>query len=102
MHRFRQSLETKFGIKPPLTRINFNNLEKSIQTALPLNVNEPQAIWDALGITELEYYEKYHTQPVNENALEIQDGIAEQKTEEPTEETQQDISDNVVMQVSEA
>ena len=77
MHnRFRQPFETKFGIKPPMSRINFNTLEKSMETALPMVINAPQPIWEVLGITEIEYYEKYHTQPISDNALEIQEGIA--------------------------
>ena len=119
MHnRFRQSLETKFGIRPPLTRINFNTLEKSIQDALPMTNTAPQAIWEVLGITEVEYYEKYHKQPINENALEIQEGITEEKMQKPAEELpidtsaniiteepvvilQHDISENVIIQVFE-
>ena len=95
MHRFRQPFENKFGTKPPLTRINFNDLEKTIQNALPLNVKEPDAIWNVLGITEAEYYEQYHRQPVNENAMEIQDGITEQK-EEVLEEAFIDTSENII------
>ena len=97
MHnRFRQSLETKFGMRPPLSRINLNTLEKSIQDALPMTVNAPQAIWEILGITEVEYYEKYHKQPIIENALEIQEGITEEKTQEPEEEMPIDISANII------
>ena len=98
MHnRFRQPFETKFGIKPPMSRINFNTLEKSMETALPAVINAPQPIWEILGITELEYYEKYHTQPISDNALEIQEGIKEEKTQEvvvePLEELPQDVPD---------
>jgi hypothetical protein len=98
MHnRFRQPFETKFGIKPPMSRINFNTLEKTMETALPMVINAPQPIWEVLGITELEYYEKYHTQPISDNALEIQEGIGEEKTQEaviePLEELPQDVPD---------
>ena len=96
MHRFRQPLENKFGIKPPLTRINFNTIEKSIQNALPLNVIEPQSIWEVLGITEEEYYQQYHRQPVNENAMEIQDGLIEEKTQEPIDGVIMDTSVNII------
>ena len=103
MHRFRQPFENKFGTKPPLHRINFNTLEKSIENALPMVVNAPQPIWEVLGITELEYYEKYHNQPISENALQIQDGIAEEKTEEvieePLEEIPIDVSGNITLDV---
>ena len=101
MHRFRQPFETKFGIKPPMHRINFNNFERSLENALPMVINAPQPIWQILNITEQEYYEKYHNQPVSENALEIQqeiqEGIAEEKTQEvaiePLEELPQDVPD---------
>ena len=99
MHQFRQPFENKFGTKPPLHRINFNTLEKSIENSLPMVVNAPQPIWEVLGITELEYYEKYHSQPISENALQIQEGIAEEKTEEvieePLEEIPIDVSGNI-------
>ncbi len=99
MHRFRQPFENKFGTKPPMHRINFNTLEKSIENALPMVVNAPQPIWEVLGITELEYYEKYHLQPISENALQIQEGIAEEKTEEvieePLKEIPIDVSGNI-------
>jgi hypothetical protein len=96
MHnRFRQPFETKFGIKPPMSRINFNTLEKSMETALPMVINAPQPIWEVLGITEIEYYEKYHTQPISDNALEIQK--TQEKTQEvvvePLEELPQDVPD---------
>ena len=103
MHRFRQPFENKFGTKPPLHRINFNTLEKSIENALPMVVNAPQPIWEVLGITELEYYEKYHNQPISENALQIQEGIAEEKTQEetvePLEEIPIDVSGNIALDV---
>ena len=83
MHKFRQPYENKFGIKPPMHRINFETLEKSMQTALPIIVNEPQPIWEILKITEMEYYEQYHNQPVSENALGIQQTIAEEMKKEP-------------------
>ena len=105
MHnRFRQPYENKFGTRPPMHRINFSTLEKSIETALPMVVNAPQAIWEVLGITELEYYEKYHNQPISNNALEIQEGIAEEKTQEvlvePMEESPVDVSGNTTNDVT--
>ena len=95
MHRFRQPFETKFGIKPPMHRINFNNLERSMENALPMTINAPQPIWQILNITEQEYYEKYHNQPVSENALEIQqeiqEGIAEEKMQEVVVESLEEL-----------
>ena len=86
MHKFRQPYENKFGIKPPLHRINFETLERSMQTALPMVINEPRPIWEILKITEMEYYEQYHNQPVSENALGIQQTIAEEMKTEPNVE----------------
>ena len=45
MHRFRQPLENKFGMKPPYHRINPETIEKSMENALPMVMNEPQPIW---------------------------------------------------------
>ena len=59
--------ETKFGMKPANERINYETLESKIKEILPT-----AAIWDTLGITEEEYYEKYHRQPVPEKALEVE------------------------------
>ena len=73
MNKFRMANENKFGIKPPNERINYETLESKIKEILPT-----AAIWDTLGITEEEYYEKYHRQPVPEKALEVEN---EQKTE---------------------
>ena len=86
MHRFRNPLENKFGMKPPFHRLNPETIEKSMENALPMVMTEAQPIWEILGITEEEYYEQYHKQPVSENALEIQQSIAEEtKTEENLE-----------------
>ena len=84
MHRFKQPNENKFGTKPPSHRIKPETIEKSIENVLPMTMNKPQAIWDFLGITETEYYEKYHTQPVSENALEIQQNIVPENNLENT------------------
>ena len=59
--------ETKFGMKPHPTRINYETLESKIKEILPT-----AAIWETLGITEDEYYEKYHKQPVPEKAIEVE------------------------------
>ena len=78
MNRFRNPVENKFGMKPPNHRINPETIEKSMENALPMVMMEPQPIWEILGITGEEYYQQYHTQPVSENALEIQQSIAEE------------------------
>jgi hypothetical protein len=65
--------DTKFGMKPHPTRINYETLESKIKEILPT-----AAIWDTLGITEEVYYKKYHKQPLPEKALEVDN---EQKSE---------------------
>ena len=73
MNKFRLSSETKFGMKPPNNRINYETLESKTKEILPT-----AGIWDSLGITEEEYYEKYHKQPIPDKALEVEN---EQKTD---------------------
>ena len=73
MNKFRMANETKFGMKPASSRINYETLESKIKEVLPT-----AAIWDTLGISEEEYYEKYHKQPLPKKALEVEN---EQKTE---------------------
>ena len=65
--------ETKFGMKPHPSLVNYETLESKIKEILPT-----AAIWDTLGISEEEYYEKYHRQPLPEKAIEVEN---EQKTE---------------------
>jgi hypothetical protein len=77
MNKFRMANENKFGMKPHPTRINYETLESKIKEILPT-----AAIWDTLGISEEEYYEKYHRQPLPEKAIEVEN---EQKTETPKE-----------------
>ena len=73
MNKFRMANENKFGMKPHPTRINYETLESKIKEILPT-----AAIWDTLDISEEEYYEKYHKQPVPEKAIEVEN---EQKGE---------------------
>ena len=73
MNKFRMANETKFGMKPHPTRINYETLESKIKEILPT-----AAIWDTLGISEEEYYEKYHRQPLPAKAIEVEN---EQNTE---------------------
>ena len=94
MHRFRQPSENKFGTKPPLTRIKPENIEKSIESALPMVMNKAQPIWEFLGISEVEYYEQYHKQPVSENALEIQQNIV------PESDNALEIQQNIVPEMN--
>lgn len=67
MNRFRSRPETKFGMKPQENRINYETLDA--QTTETKEILAPVAIWDSLGITETEYYEKYHKQSVPVNAI---------------------------------
>ena len=68
MNRFRLSNENKFGAKPHVSKLNYDTLDMSeVKEVLPT-----VAIWETLGITEEEYYEKYHKQPVPEKALELE------------------------------
>ena len=73
MSKFRMANETKFGMKPDPSRISYETLESKIKEILP-----NAAIWDTLGISEEEYYEKYHRQPIPVKALVLEE---EQKTE---------------------
>ena len=95
MNRFRNPVENKFGMKPPNHRINPETIEKSMENALPMVMMEPQPIWEILGITEEEYYQQYHKQPVSENALEIQQNIAEETKTDNVEITQEENLENV-------
>ena len=67
MNKFRMANENKFGMKPHPTRINYETLESKIKEILPT-----AAIWETLGISEEEYYEKYHRQPLPEKAIEVE------------------------------
>ena len=67
MNKFRMANENKFGMKPHPTRINYETLESKIKEILPT-----AAIWDTLGISEEEYYENYHRQPLPEKAIEVE------------------------------
>ena len=76
MNKFRMANETKFGIKPAPFRINYETLESKIKEILPT-----AAIWDTLGITEEEYYEKYHKQTLPEKAIEIENELKNEPLE---------------------
>ena len=73
MHRFNNTNSNKFGMKPTPERINYSNLEAIIKEILPT-----ASIWDSLGITELEYYELYHKQPIPEKAIELENQAIEE------------------------
>ena len=77
MHRFRIPNETKFGMKPHSSRLSYDVLENQVKEVLPT-----AAIWETLGITEEEYYEKYHKQPAPEKALELENNQKKESLEE--------------------
>jgi hypothetical protein len=69
-HRFRPARENKFGNIPHASRIYINAKNPEIITVhVPDEQVQPLPIWETLGITENEYYEQIHVQPVPENAL---------------------------------
>ena len=69
-NKFQHPQENRYGRKPTPEKLNFDT-----ETAPSLEYLAPVAIWESLGITEIEYYEKYHKPPPNENALAIQQDI---------------------------
>ena len=70
-NKFQHPQEARYGRKPTPEKLNFDNTE----TAPALEYLAPVPIWEVLGITEIQYYEKYHNPPPNENALAIQQEI---------------------------
>ena len=69
-NKFQHPQENRYGRKPAPEKVNFNT-----ENTPALEYLAPVAIWESLGITELEYYEKYHNPPPNENAIAIQQDI---------------------------
>ena len=76
MNRFQNTDKTKFGLKAPSFKLNYDT---SLETQNVKEVLPPAAIWDILGISEEEYYEKYHKHEIPKKAVEIQEGIEETK-----------------------
>ena len=69
-NKFQHPQENRYGRKPAPEKRNFNS-----ENTTALEYLAPVAIWKSLGITELEYYEKYHKAAPNENAIAIQQDI---------------------------
>ena len=69
-NKFQQPQLNRYGRKPVPEKLNFNT-----ETTPALEYLAPAPIWEILGITEIEYYEKYHNPPPNENAMAIQQDI---------------------------
>ena len=76
MNRFHNPNSNKFGMKPIAERINYANLEATVKEILPT-----ASIWDLLGITEMEYYEKYHKTPFPEKAIQLENKSVEETKE---------------------
>ena len=70
-NKFQNPQENRYGRKPTPEKLNFDNTD----TAPALEYLAPVPIWESLGITEIEYYDKYHKPPPNEYALAIQQDI---------------------------
>jgi hypothetical protein len=70
-NKFQHPQENRYGRKPTPEKLNFDNTD----TAPALEYLAPAPIWEILGITEIEYYDKYHKPPPNDNALSIQQDI---------------------------
>jgi hypothetical protein len=79
-HRFRPAKENKFGSIPPPNRIYISS-KNTERTPIDIPVEQHQPpIWKTLGITENEYYEQIHIQPVPENALVLELQIENNET----------------------
>ena len=72
-HRFRPAKENKFGSIPPASPIYINAKNPEIiPVDVPVEEPQPPPIWETLGITENQYFENFHIQPVPENALALE------------------------------
>ena len=69
-NKFQHPQVNRYGRKPTADKLDFNT-----ETAPALQYLAPAPIWETLGITEIEYYEQYHSPPINENAMAIQQDI---------------------------
>ena len=79
-HRFRPAKENKFGNIPPPSRIYISSKNtESIPIDVPVEQRQ-MPTWETLGITENEYYEQIHIQPVPENALVLEFQIENNET----------------------
>ena len=66
-NKFKQPTENRFGRKPPNEKLNFDT-----EIAPALQYLATTSIWESLGITEMEYYEKFHKSSPPENAIKLQ------------------------------
>ena len=70
-NKFQNPLEARYGRKPTPEKLNFDNTE----TDPSLEYLAPVPIWESLGITEIQYYEKYHNLTPAEYVQAIQQDI---------------------------
>ena len=66
-NKFKQSTENRYGRKVSPDKLNFNT-----ENATSLQYLATTSIWESLGISEMEYYEKFHKSPPPENAIKLQ------------------------------
>ena len=71
--RFIPPKTSKFGSIPPSHRIYINEKNPIIPPVdvTPIEPTPPSA-WEVLGITENEYFENFHVQPVPQNAVNLE------------------------------
>ena len=66
-NKFKQPNETRYGRKATSDKLNFNT-----ENAPALQYLATVPVWETLGITEMEYYEKFHKSTPSENAIKLQ------------------------------
>jgi len=66
-NKFKQPTENRFGRKPPNEKLSFDT-----ENAPSLQYLATTSIWESLGISEMEYYEKFHKSSPPENAIKLQ------------------------------
>jgi len=71
--RFIPPKTSKFGSIPPSHRIYINEKNPVIPPVeiTPVEQTPPPA-WEVLGVTENEYFENFHVQPVPQNAVNLE------------------------------
>ena len=75
-NKFRNSTETRYGRKPPIEKLNF-----STENAPAKEYLAPSPIWDVLGITETEYYERFHRTKPTAEAVELNRLVTQSETQ---------------------
>ena len=71
--RFVPPKTSKFGHIPPPSRIYINAKNPVLPPVeiTPVEPTPPPA-WEVLGVSESEYYESFHVQPVPQNAVNLE------------------------------